>query len=57
MLESLQALMSHPAHLAAKQRQAQWLQGYQVVIAEVLGCYGDNGLAHPLAELAMPLRP
>jgi len=55
-LESLQSLMSHPAHLAAKQRQAQWLQGYQVVIAEVVGCYGDSGITHPLAQVAMPLR-
>ncbi|MGM9487327.1 antibiotic biosynthesis monooxygenase family protein [Ideonella sp. YS5] len=55
-LESLQALMSHPAHLSAKQRQAKWLNGYQVVIAQVVGCYGDGGIAHPLAQVAMPLR-
>ena len=48
-LESLQALMSHPAHIAAKQRQQQWLAGYQVVIAEVIGSYGDDGITHPLA--------
>jgi heme-degrading monooxygenase HmoA len=54
-LESLQVLMSHPAHLAAKQRQAQWLQGYQVVIARVIGSYGDQGIAHPLAHVALPL--
>lgn len=54
-LESLQALMAHPAHITAKQRQAQWLEGYQVVIARVVGCYGDQGLAHPLAHVALPL--
>jgi heme-degrading monooxygenase HmoA len=56
-MESLQALMSHPAHRAAKQRQAKWLAGYQVVIGEVIGCYGDQGVQHPLAQVAMPLRP
>jgi heme-degrading monooxygenase HmoA len=54
-LESLQALMAHPAHLAAKQQQARWLQGYQVVIAQVIGSYGDQGIAHPLAQVALPL--
>jgi heme-degrading monooxygenase HmoA len=55
-LESLQALMAHPAHLAAKQRQARWLRGYQVVIAQVIGSYGDQGIAHPLAQVALPLQ-
>ena len=41
--------MQHPTHLAAKARQQQWLNGYQVVIAEVLANYGDGGIAHPLA--------
>ena len=48
-MEALQALMKHPAHIAAKQRQAQWLKGYQVVIAQVVSAYGDGGIAHPLA--------
>ena len=48
-LEALHALMQHPAHLAAKARQQQWLNGYQVVIAEVLANYGDGGITHPLA--------
>jgi hypothetical protein len=42
--------MAHPAHLQAKQRQQRWLAGYQVVIAEVVGSYGDGGLVHPLAH-------
>lgn len=54
-LAALQTLMTHPAHLAAKQRQAQWLQGYQVVIAQVVGCHGDGGLKHPLAHVVLPL--
>lgn len=49
-MEALQALMQHPSHLAAKQQQARWLNGYQVVIAQVLGSYGDGGIAHPLAH-------
>jgi heme-degrading monooxygenase HmoA len=46
--EALQQLMDHPDHREAKQRQARWLKGYQVVIAEVVGTYGDGGIAHPL---------
>ena len=49
-MESLQALTMHPAHIAAKQRQAQWLKGYQVVIAQVIGSYGDGGVPHPLVR-------
>lgn len=47
--EALQQLMEHPSHREAKQAQARWLRGYQVVIAEVVGTYGDGGIAHPLA--------
>jgi len=47
-LEALQALMQHPAHLEAKVKQAQWLSGYQVVIAQVLRVYGDSKLASQL---------
>ena len=43
-LEALQTLMQHPAHLKAKAAQAQWLNGYQVVIAQVLRTYGDGQL-------------
>jgi heme-degrading monooxygenase HmoA len=43
-LESLQALMSHPTHLQAKSKQANWLAGYQVVISQVLRTYGDSRL-------------
>lgn len=50
-MDALQSLIQHPAHIAAKQRQAHWLDGYQVVIARVVGCYGDGGIAHPLAHL------
>jgi heme-degrading monooxygenase HmoA len=49
-LEALRQLIEHPTHLAAKQRQQQWLDGYQVTIAQVLRSYGDGGIAHPLAH-------
>ncbi len=48
-LASLQALMHHPDHLAAKARQADWLAGYQVVIAEVVASHGDGRIEHPLS--------
>ena len=47
-LEALQALMHHPAHLEAKAAQERWLDGYQVVISQVLRTYGDNKLAGQL---------
>lgn len=46
-MEALQALMLHPKHLEAKAAQAKWLNGYQVVIAEVLRAYSDDKFAHP----------
>ncbi|MFG6486384.1 antibiotic biosynthesis monooxygenase family protein [Roseateles sp. BYS78W] len=49
-MESLQQLMSHPQHREAKQAQARWLKGYQVVIAEVMRSYGDGGIPHPLSR-------
>jgi heme-degrading monooxygenase HmoA len=46
-LESLQALTRNPEHLQAKAAQSRWLDGYQVVIAQVLRTYGDFKLGHP----------
>lgn len=43
-LDALQALVRHPQHIEAKARQANWLNGYQVIISEVLRTYGDGGL-------------
>ena len=53
-MDALQALMQHPAHVEAKRRQQQWLAGYQVVIAQVIGSYGDGGISHPLAGTPWP---
>lgn len=49
-MDALQELVKHPAHIAAKQRQALWLNGYQVVIAQVVRSYGDGGISHPPSE-------
>ena len=51
-MEALQALMQHPEHIRAKQLQACWLKGYQVVIAQVVRTYGDRGIPHPLAAMS-----
>lgn len=49
-MEGLQALMQHPKHLEAKAKQANWLAGYQVYIAEVLRAYGDGSIDHPTQQ-------
>jgi heme-degrading monooxygenase HmoA len=56
-LEALQQLMKHPSHLEAKQKQANWLNGYRVEISEVIRTYGDSLLANVLsnAQSAEPL--
>jgi heme-degrading monooxygenase HmoA len=48
-LEALQGLIDLPAHREAKAKQSKWLDGYQVVISQVLRTYGDARLEHPLA--------
>lgn len=45
-LDRLKALSLHPKHLEAKRRYAQWYDGYQVVISEVVKSYGDGAFAH-----------
>lgn len=48
-MDALQSLMRHPEHIKAKQQQSRWLNGFQVVIAQVTSTYGDNQIQHPLA--------
>jgi heme-degrading monooxygenase HmoA len=48
-MEALRALMQHPRHLEAKAQQEKWLNGYQVIVAQVVKVYGDGKLAHPAA--------
>lgn len=51
-LESLQALIKHPKHLEAKAAQESWLNGYQVIISEVIKAYGDAKLTSlPLSKV------
>jgi heme-degrading monooxygenase HmoA len=47
-LDALQALVRHPRHLEAKAAQDHWLDGYQVIISQVLRTYGDAKLASKL---------
>lgn len=49
-LDALQLLMEHPTHIEAKQKQAKWINGYHIVIAQILRAYGDGGISHPLAS-------
>lgn len=50
-LEALQALIQHPKHLEAKAGQENWLDGYQVVISQVIKTYGDGKLnSLPLSQ-------
>lgn len=46
-MDGLQELMKHPKHLEAKAAQSNWLNGYQVVISQVLRAYGDKKISHP----------
>lgn len=50
-LEALRALVEHPIHQEAKRQQSRWLDGYQVVIAQVMHTYGDGGIQHPLGAV------
>ncbi len=49
-LEGLEELMNNPKHLEAKAAQANWLNGYQIVISQVIRAYGDGTLPHPTAS-------
>lgn len=51
-LEALQALMQHPRHLEAKAAASRWLDGYQVVISQVLRSYGNARLSVAVAAAA-----
>ena len=46
-MEGLHELMRHPKHLEAKAAQSIWLDGYHVVISQVLRAYGDGKISHP----------
>ncbi|MGJ7572066.1 antibiotic biosynthesis monooxygenase family protein [Variovorax sp. RB2P76] len=52
-LESLQALIRHPVHQQAKAGQANWLDGYKVVISQVVRTYGDERIDHLLPPVVV----
>ncbi len=56
-MEALRALIEHPSHQMAKREQSRWLAGYQVVIAQVVGSYGDGRIDHPLAQIGPKRHP
>ncbi len=56
-MDGLKQLMQHPTHLQAKALQGHWLNGYQVVISQVLRSYGDGAIDHPAAALAHAAAP
>jgi len=51
-MDGLQELMQHPRHLEAKANQMNWLDGYQVVISQVLRSYGDGSISHPASQIS-----
>ena len=52
--ESMNALATFPSHLAAKRDYARWYRGYQIVLSEVVGSYGDGTIAHPASPPTEP---
>jgi heme-degrading monooxygenase HmoA len=49
-MDGLQELIKHPVHLEAKAAYSKWLNGYQVVISQVIRAYGDGALPHPTSS-------
>lgn len=70
-LKSLKAFAADPVHLEAKRQYDRWYRGYQIVIADVIRCYGDGAIPHvttdwvtgyggrevPSLDVAHPSRP
>lgn len=49
--QCLERFMKDPVHRSAKIRQAQWYEGYHVVISKVEKSYGDGRLPHPTGDI------
>ncbi len=45
-LDTLRTFSTHPSHLEAKRKYANWYKGYHIVISEVLRSYGDSAFPH-----------
>lgn len=53
-MAALQQLIKHPKHIEAKEKQSKWLNGYQVIIAQVVRAYGDKIFDHPAKLFVNP---
>ena len=51
-MDGLQELMHHPKHLEAKAKQANWLQGYQVYVSQIVRACGDGAINHATQHLS-----
>jgi hypothetical protein len=52
-MDGLKELMRHPKHLEAKAKQANWLQGYQVYVSQIMRAYGDGAIDHATKHLGI----
>jgi hypothetical protein len=48
-MASVKELSRYPEHLVAKENYRKWYLGYQIVVSEVVGSYGDGYFQHPSA--------
>jgi hypothetical protein len=46
-MDSVKQLSRYPEHLVAKENYKRWYLGYQIVVSEVVGSYGDGYFTHP----------
>ena len=56
-MEGLQELMKNPKHLEAKAAQSNWLDGYQIIISQVIRTYGDGAIPHPASSFNNEIAP
>jgi antibiotic biosynthesis monooxygenase (ABM) superfamily enzyme len=45
-MDSVKELSRYPEHLVAKANYKKWYLGYQIVVSEVVGSYGDGYFTH-----------
>jgi hypothetical protein len=48
-MDAVSVFARFPDHLEAKEKYAQWYEGYQIVISEVTASYGDGNIPHVTA--------
>lgn len=49
-MDSVKELSRYPEHLVAKENYKKWYLGYQIVVSEVTGSYGDGYFEHPTTK-------